>query len=114
ALLRSLTDRGIVASIGHTAATYQQALAALNAGARHCTHLFNAMSPLDHRSPGVPGALLTDRRATIEVIADGIHVHPAFLRLALTARGADAVALVTDAMSAAGLGDGDFDFVGRP
>ena len=112
-LLGSLVQRGIVGAIGHSAATYEQALAALDAGARHCTHLFNAMPPLEHRAPGAAGALLTDGRATLEVIADGIHVHPAFLRLALRLRGAAAVALVTDAISAVGLSDGSYTFVGR-
>jgi N-acetylglucosamine-6-phosphate deacetylase len=113
ALLRSLVERGIVATIGHTTASYEQALAAIDAGARHCTHLFNAMLPLEHRAPGAAGALLTDTRSTIEVIADGIHVHPAVLRLVLRARAPSVVALVTDAISAAGLDDGDFEFVGR-
>jgi N-acetylglucosamine-6-phosphate deacetylase len=113
-LLRSLVEHGVVAAVGHTAATYEQALAALDAGARHCTHLFNAMSSLDHRSPGVAAALLTDVRATLEVIADCVHVHPAVLRLAVNARGPWNIALVTDAMSAAGLGEGGFEFVGRP
>jgi N-acetylglucosamine-6-phosphate deacetylase len=112
-LLRSLVERGIVAAIGHTTASYEQALAAIDAGARHCTHLFNAMPPLEHRAPGAAGAFLTDPRATIEVIADGIHVHPAALRLALRARGPWAVALVTDGISAAGLSEGTYTFVGR-
>ena len=112
-LLAVLRRRGILGSIGHTTATYEQATAALDGGARHCTHLFNAMPPLDHRRPGAAGALLTDRRATLEVIADGIHLHPATLRLVVAARGAREVALVTDAVSAAGLPDGSYTFVGR-
>jgi N-acetylglucosamine-6-phosphate deacetylase len=112
-LLRALVARRIVACIGHTSASHVQAVAAIDAGARHCTHLFNAMPPLDHRAPGAAGALLTDTRATVELIADGVHVHPAVLRLAVLLRGATQVALVTDAILAAGLGEGVFEFVGR-
>jgi N-acetylglucosamine-6-phosphate deacetylase len=113
ALLRALLEQRIVACIGHTAASYSQAQAAIDAGARHCTHLFNAMPPLEHRAPGAAGALLTDSRATVEVIADGVHVHPAVLRLAVQARGPDAVALVTDALAGAGTGEDSFTFGDR-
>lgn len=112
-LLRTLVGAGVVACVGHTAASYDDVLAAIDAGARHCTHLFNAMPPLEHRAPGAAGALLTDGRATVEIIADGVHVHPAVLRLAVAARGARGVALVTDAMSAAGLPAGEYAFLGR-
>jgi N-acetylglucosamine-6-phosphate deacetylase len=112
-LLESIAQLGIVACIGHTNATYEQAIRAIDGGARHSTHLFNAMSPLKHHAPGVPGALLTDDRATIELIADGVHLAPALLRLALRARSARDVALVTDAMPAAGLPDGEYDFLHR-
>jgi N-acetylglucosamine-6-phosphate deacetylase len=112
-LLAALNRRGILASIGHTMATYAEAIAALDGGARHCTHLFNAMPPIGHRAPGAAGALLTDRRATVEVIADGIHLHPATLSLVVAARGPRDVALVTDAVAAAGLSDGTHPFVGR-
>jgi N-acetylglucosamine-6-phosphate deacetylase len=108
----ALIDRHIVPSVGHTMATYEQTIAALDAGARHCTHLFNAMPPLEHRAPGAAGALLTDDRATVEIIADGIHLHPAMLRLVLAERGPRSTALVTDAMAAAGLADGRYSFLG--
>ncbi len=111
-LLAALVQHGIVPCIGHTAATYEQTIAALDAGARHCTHLFNAMPALEHRAPGAVGALLTDGRATVEVIADGIHLHPATLRLILQTRGPRSTALVTDAMPAAGLADGQYSFLG--
>ena len=104
---------GFLPCIGHTAATYEQVIRAIDGGVRHSTHLFNAMSPLDHRSPGVPGALLTDSRATIEIIADGIHMHPAITKLILAARGFRDVALITDAVSPAGLPEGTYEFVGR-
>ena len=113
-LLAALVRLRIVASIGHTEATYDQAVAALDGGARHCTHLFNAMPPLEHRAPGVAGALLTDQRASVEVIADGVHLHPAALKLVVAARGPDAVALITDAVVAAGMPEGEYTFVGRP
>jgi N-acetylglucosamine-6-phosphate deacetylase len=112
-VLAALVRHGIVPSIGHTAATYEQAIQALDAGARHCTHLFNAMLPLAHRAPGAPGALLTDRRATVEIVADGIHLHPAVLRLVVAASGPAEVAVITDAVGAAGLPDGTYEFVGR-
>jgi N-acetylglucosamine-6-phosphate deacetylase len=111
--LATLLQLGILPCIGHTSASYEQALHAIDNGACHSTHLFNAMSALSHRAPGVPGALLTDKRATVEVIADGIHVHSALLRLAVAARGPEAVALITDAVTAAGLPDGEYDFTGR-
>lgn len=111
--LATVVRLGILACIGHTAATYEQALRAIDGGARHSTHLFNAMSGLNHRDPGVAGALLTDSRATVEIIADGVHMHPAIVKLALAARDWHDIALITDAISAAGLPEGDYEFVGR-
>ncbi len=95
----------ITFSIGHTAAGYDEAVAALAWGASHFTHLFNAMSGLHHRDPGVAGAALTSASATAELIADGIHVHPAMLRLATQAM-PHRIALITDAIRACGLADG--------
>lgn len=112
--LATLVRLGILPSIGHTAASYEQAITAIDEGARHSTHLFNAMPEFEHRRPGVAGALLTDHRATVEIIADGIHLHPAILKLVIAARGAQDVALITDAVAPAGLPEGDYDFVGRP
>lgn len=111
--LATVVKHGIVPCIGHTAATYERVIQAIDAGAKHSTHLFNAMSNLGHRAPGVPGALLTDQRATVEVIADGIHVHPAMVKLAVIARGPRDLALITDAVSPAGLPDGVYDFIHR-
>ncbi len=113
AFLAALVRRGILASIGHTMATYDQTIRAIDDGARHSTHLFDAMPPIEHRAPGAPGALLTDNRATTEIIADGIHVHPAMLKLAVLARGTRDVALVTDATAPTGLPEGEYEFVGR-
>jgi N-acetylglucosamine-6-phosphate deacetylase len=99
---------GIVVGIGHTDATYDQTRAAIDAGATIGTHLFNAMRPLHHREPGPVPALLEDDRSTVEVICDGVHLHAAAVRLALRNAGAHRIALVTDAMAAAGAGDGDY------
>ncbi|HKO58277.1 MAG TPA: amidohydrolase family protein, partial [Thermoanaerobaculia bacterium] len=101
----------ITFSIGHTAADYGDAVAALEWGASHFTHLFNAMSGLHHREPGVVGAALVSADATAELIADGIHVHPAVLRIAARAM-PHRVALVTDAMRACGLPDGQYKLYG--
>ncbi len=101
----------ITFSIGHTAADYGDAVAALEWGASHFTHLFNAMSGLHHREPGVVGAALVSTDATAELIADGIHVHPAVLRIAARAM-PTRVALVTDAMRACGLPDGTYKLYG--
>jgi N-acetylglucosamine-6-phosphate deacetylase len=94
AAIRALTARGIVVALGHSTASYTQAIAAADAGARIVTHLFNGMGPLHHREPGLPGAALDDRRLVPSIIADLVHVHPAALRIALAAR-PDTV-LVTD------------------
>jgi N-acetylglucosamine-6-phosphate deacetylase len=111
--LATVVELGIIPCIGHTAATYEQAIEAIDGGAHHSTHLFNAMSRLDHRMPGAAGALLTDTRATVEVIADGIHLHPAILKLVMTCRGARDVVLITDAVTAAGLPEGEYEFTHR-
>jgi N-acetylglucosamine-6-phosphate deacetylase len=103
---------GAVAALGHTDASYAVTREALGAGATVGTHLFNAMRPVHHREPGPVVALLDDPRATVEVIADGVHVHPAMLRRAVTTKGAERVALVTDAMAAAGMADGDYQLGG--
>ncbi len=97
----------IVFSIGHTAADYSDAVAALEWGAMHFTHLFNAMTGMHHREPGVVGAALVSNAATAELIADGIHVHPAVLRVATLAM-PNRIALVTDAVRAAGMPEGKY------
>jgi N-acetylglucosamine-6-phosphate deacetylase len=106
--VRLLAEHGVIAAIGHTDGTYEQTRAAIEAGATVATHLFNAMPPLRHREPGPIPALLEDERITVELINDGTHLHPAVLRLAFGSAGADRVALVTDAMDAAGFGDGRY------
>jgi N-acetylglucosamine-6-phosphate deacetylase len=104
----------VLVAIGHTDATYEEALAGIDRGARAATHLFNGMRPLHHREPGPAGAALTAPRVTAELIADGVHVHPAMLRVVHAAKGPDRVALVTDAMQAAGLPDGDYALGDQP
>jgi N-acetylglucosamine-6-phosphate deacetylase len=101
-------DAGVVVAVGHTDASYDQTRRAVELGATVGTHLFNAMRPVHHREPGPALALLENDRVTVELIADGVHVHPAMQRAVIKAAGADRVALVTDATSAAGLGDGEF------
>jgi N-acetylglucosamine-6-phosphate deacetylase len=101
-----LADAGVLVAIGHTDATYDEARAAIEAGARLGTHLFNAMRPLHHRDPGPVGALL-DAPVDVELIADGVHLHPAVLRTVFAAKPGRCI-LVTDAMAAAGGPDGDY------
>jgi N-acetylglucosamine-6-phosphate deacetylase len=104
----ALKENGWVVSIGHSEATYEQAMAGFERGITQATHLYNAMSGFLPREPGVIGAVLDSPGVTAEIIADGIHVHPAALRLAVRAKGADRIALITDSVNAVGLGDGDF------
>ncbi|MFG2473996.1 N-acetylglucosamine-6-phosphate deacetylase [Streptomyces fagopyri] len=106
--VRLLAEHGVIAAIGHTDATYEQTVEAIEAGATVATHLFNAMPPLGHRTPGPIAALLEDERITVELINDGTHLHPAALQLAFHHAGADRVAFITDAMDAAGFGDGRY------
>lgn len=101
-LVRAFVARGVIVCIGHSAATYEQARAALDAGARGFTHLYNAMSPLQGRAPGVVGAALEDRGSWCGLIADGHHVHAAALRVALAAKPRGKLMLVTDAMPPVG------------
>jgi N-acetylglucosamine-6-phosphate deacetylase len=107
--VRLLADLGVIAAIGHTDATYEQTHEAIDAGATVATHLFNAMPPLQHRLPGPIAALLEDDRITVELINDGTHLHPSVLELAFGSAGASRVAFITDAMDAAGFGDGMYD-----
>ena len=113
AFIRAASGRGIVVSLGHTAATAEEAHQAADWGATHVTHTFNAQSPLNHRAPGVPGAALTDDRLYAECIADGIHLHPDILRLLIRAKGPERVVAVTDAMEAAGMPDGQYALGGQ-
>ncbi|MFD6292812.1 N-acetylglucosamine-6-phosphate deacetylase [Streptomyces anthocyanicus] len=106
--VRLLVEHGVIAAIGHTDATYEQTVEAIDAGATVATHLFNAMPVLGHRTPGPIAALLEDERITVELINDGVHLHPASLQLAFHHAGGGRVAFITDAMDAAGFGDGRY------
>lgn len=109
-LIEQFRDR-VLFAIGHTSADYSEAVAAIEWGAAHFTHLFNAMTGMHHREPGVVGAALVSTTATAEVIADGIHVHPAVLRVATIAM-PHRVALVTDAIRACGRPNGEYKLYG--
>ncbi|KRE93460.1 N-acetylglucosamine-6-phosphate deacetylase [Nocardioides sp. Soil774] len=109
--VRRIRAAGVVVAIGHTDASYDVTRAAIDAGAGMGTHLFNAMRPLHHREPGPVGALL-EAPVDVELVADGAHLHPAVLRAVFAARPGRCV-LVTDAMAAGGLGDGDFRLGGQ-
>ena len=111
--VRRLAGRGVTVALAHSDATFEQAAAAAAAGARHVTHCFNAMRPLHHREPGLAGAALALPGLSAEVIADGVHVHPAMLRLLWRARGWRRLALVTDAMPGAGAPEGRYRFGGQ-
>ncbi|WP_202448913.1 N-acetylglucosamine-6-phosphate deacetylase [Streptomyces sp. SID2999] len=106
--VRLLAEQGVIAAVGHTDASYEQTVAAIDAGATVATHLFNAMPPIGHRDPGPITALLEDGRVTVELINDGTHLHPAALQLAFHHAGAERVAFITDAMDAAGSADGRY------
>jgi N-acetylglucosamine-6-phosphate deacetylase len=108
AVIAEAARRGVCVSIGHSDADTAAAQAGVAAGARHATHTFNAMRPLDHRDPGILGEVLTDRRITAEVIADGIHVDPMVVELFLRAKGLEGAVLVTDATAATGMPDGKY------
>ena len=107
-LIAAASSAGVVSAVGHTEATYEQTLAAFDRGATVATHLYNAMRPLGHRDPGPIAASLSDDRVTVELILDNVHVHPGAAQLVFDAAGAERVALVTDAMAATGLGDGEY------
>jgi len=100
--IAALSGRGVLVSLGHSACTAEVAIDATEAGARLVTHLGNAMGPLHQRAPGLLGVALADDRLSVSVIADLVHTHPVFVRMAFTAKGAGGVALVTDAVAVPG------------
>lgn len=111
-LIRELSRLGIIAAAGHTDATYEDILSAADAGLTQAVHTFNAMTPLHHRKPGTAGAVMTDPRIAAEVIADGVHVHPAVVKLLTKVKTENNLILITDAISAAGLPDGLYQLGG--
>jgi N-acetylglucosamine-6-phosphate deacetylase len=114
-LVRRLAGGGHRVSIGHSGATYEQALEAIDAGVSHATHLFNRMSPMTHRAPGVPGAVLESEAVRAELICDGFHVHPALMALVVRAKGAASIMAITDGTAGAGLPVGSWTRLGgRP
>jgi N-acetylglucosamine-6-phosphate deacetylase len=100
--------RGVCVSLGHSDADFAATGRGIAAGARHATHTFNAMRPLDHRSPGILGAVLTDHRVSADIIADGVHLDPAIVKLVADAKGLEHTVLITDATSATGMPDGRY------
>jgi N-acetylglucosamine-6-phosphate deacetylase len=111
--IRRLRQRDVLVSLGHSDATFEEFEAGVDAGATMATHLYNAMSHFVHRAPGAAGAALIDDRVTVGLIADGIHSHPASLKLALRAKGAERIALVSDMMAAAGMPPGRYQLGGQ-
>ena len=107
-LIESAVAAGVVAAMGHTDADYEQARAAIRAGARHAVHTYNAMRPFSHRDPGILGAIMTDPEVTAEVIADGVHVAVAAIQVLIGTKGFDSVLLVSDGIAATGMRDGSY------
>jgi N-acetylglucosamine-6-phosphate deacetylase len=113
ALIRRMVEAGVTVSIGHTDATYEQAREAIRLGATHATHCCNAMRPLHHRDPGPISAIVEAPQVSGELIADGIHVHPAMMRLLVKLLGPERTIVITDALAGAGVGEGAFEFNGQ-
>jgi N-acetylglucosamine-6-phosphate deacetylase len=111
--IRFCAQNGIVPVVGHSEAAYEQVIAAADAGLSHATHTFNGMTGVHHRNPGVTGAVLTDDRIFAEIIADGIHLHPAIVKLVIRAKTPERTVLITDAVRAAGMADGVSDLGGQ-
>jgi len=107
-LIGEAARRGVCVSLGHSDSSLEHAEAGIAAGARHATHTFNAMRALDHREPGILGAVLSHDSLTADIIVDGIHVHPSVVEFFLRAKGPENAVLITDAISATGMGDGRY------
>lgn len=112
-LIKYLKEKEITVSMGHTTASYEESVAGFDAGISHMTHFYNAMSSLGHREPGAVGAALDNDKITIELIADNVHLHKSAMNIAITVKGRDKTALITDSMQAAGLGDGEYTLGSR-
>ena len=111
-IIKRLRDSDVIASFGHSNATYQQTLDGFNAGISHVTHLFNAMPSLHHRAPGPLVAIFQTKHVTAQLITDGVHIHPAVLKFAFETLGTNRIIPITDGMQAIGLGDGKFIYNG--
>src|SRR6266705_2759451 len=114
AMIRRLVGAGITVSMGHTNATYEQSLEAIKLGVTHVTHCFNAMRPLLHRAPGPLAAIAQTEQVRGELIADGVHVHPAAMNALVKLLGPERTIVITDALAAAGVHEATFDFAGQP
>jgi N-acetylglucosamine-6-phosphate deacetylase len=112
-MVRYLKESGIIASIGHSDATYEQVVEAIEAGANHLTHLFNQMKGLHHREPGVVGAAFLHDELKAEIIADGVHVRPEMVKLAYKQKQREGLILITDSMRAKCLKNGTYDLGGQ-
>jgi N-acetylglucosamine-6-phosphate deacetylase len=108
AVIAEAARRGVCVSLGHSDADFDTTERGIVAGATHATHTFNAMRPLDHRSPGILGAVLTDDRVSVDIIVDGVHLEPAIVKLVAEAKGSEQTVLITDATSATGMPDGRY------
>ena len=111
-LIPALETEGVVCSFGHSRADYEQTVAGIEAGIGHVTHLYNAMMPMHHRDPGPIPALLEADAVSAQIIADGVHIHPAMLRLAIQRLGGSRLVLITDGIQAMGLPDGRYQYNG--
>jgi len=111
-IIERLVDSNVIASFGHSNATYEQTLDGFNAGISHVTHLFNAMPSIHHRSPGPLVAIFETENVTTQVITDGVHIHPSMLRLAFEILGPNRIIPITDGMQALGLADGRYIYNG--
>lgn len=109
---KKLREMGVVVSIGHSVATYEQVEEAVKCGVAHAAHVFNAMNGFHHRKPGTVGAILSMDKITAEIIADCVHVHPAVIRILVKTKGIDKVCLITDSTPYAGMPDGEYTFAG--
>lgn len=112
-LISFLKEMGIVIAVAHSDATYEEAKQAFAAGASHVTHCFNGMRPIHHRDPGLVVAAFEEENVSLQAIVDGIHLHPAIVRMMHRLKGADGMVLITDALQAMGLGDGNYMFGGQ-
>jgi N-acetylglucosamine-6-phosphate deacetylase len=113
-MIQQLHEAGVTVSIGHSDASYDQTREAIQLGVTHATHCFNAMRPLQHRDPGPIGAIVEAGQVFGEIISDGVHVHPAAVRVLLRALGPERTIVITDAQTAAGVPDANFEFAGQP
>ena len=111
--IKGAIDDGVTVSLGHTTANYDTAYAAYAAGARQATHLFNAMLPFTHREPGVVGAAFDHPEVKVELICDGVHIHPSVIRTVFQLFGRDRVIMVSDSLRATGMPDGEYPFGGQ-